>query len=109
MAQKLNEGSIRRNGAVLFFLRTMLFQKRLAVVQGKFKYKINQIEALRTIVPKLFYCQSRGLAAKVSVAMNKEQRAQWSAIETNSFRRAEEEVKFSDKRNTRSKSKMKKR
>ena len=53
---------------MLFFLRTMFFQKRLAVVQGKFKYKINQIGALRTIVPNLFYHEQRHLGANASAA-----------------------------------------
>jgi hypothetical protein len=96
---------------MLFVLRTTLFQKRLAVVQGKFKYKINQIGALRTIVPNLFYHEQQHLGANASAAsvMNQSQRAEWSKIETDLFRMVEEEAEESNKRETRSNNKTVKR
>ena len=71
--------------------------------------QINQIGALRTIVPKFFCHEQRHLGANASAAsvMNQSQRAEWSKIETDLFRMVAEEVEESNKHETRSKKKTK--
>ena len=74
---------------LMFFLRNLVYEMRLCVVQGKFKYKVkNQVGALRTIEPKQFYQESRKLGRNSSPAsvMTEAQRETWSTIQETLFK-----------------------
>lgn len=75
---------------VLFFLRTLTYDFRFVVAQAKFRNEADQLHALRTITPELFYHQNRKAGAKLNEHLSAEELSEWKTIKKTLF--MEEEI-----------------
>jgi len=84
-----------------FFVRTIAWKDfLLGATQAKLRNKLNEAEALRTLVPELFFCKNRALVSSraPSSLTSQDDKKSWTETANKLFLREEDEVAVRIKR-----------
>jgi hypothetical protein len=84
---------------VLFFMRTPKYDNFLFVAsQAKCKKKADQLEALRTVKPSLFYYQDRKSGGKLNAQLTTQELSDWAVVKKKLFGMVADEDALRSKR-----------